>query len=44
MVFGSDVNATDGPEMHEMELKVLRKGFARVLTAVEMMAEFEKTK
>lgn len=44
VAFGSDVNATDSPEMHEMELKVLRKGFARVLSSVEIMAEFEKTK
>jgi nicotinamidase-related amidase len=33
VVFGSDVTSTDAPEMQEPELKVLRKGFARVLTA-----------
>lgn len=35
VVFGSDVTATDDPAMHENELKVLRKGFARVMTAAE---------
>lgn len=43
VVFGSDVNATDLPEMHEAELKVLRKGFARVLTSWEIIAELEKS-
>jgi nicotinamidase-related amidase len=33
VVFGSDVTSTDDPDMQEPELKVLRKGFARVLTA-----------
>jgi nicotinamidase-related amidase len=42
VVFGSDVNATDFPEMHEAELKVLRKGFAWVLTAGEIIAELER--
>jgi nicotinamidase-related amidase len=37
VVFGSDVTATDDPDMQEPELKVLRKGFARVLTAGEIM-------
>lgn len=36
VVFGSDVNATDDPEMQEPELKVLRKGFARVLSVDEI--------
>jgi nicotinamidase-related amidase len=31
VVFGSDLTATDDPAMQEPELKVLRKGFARVL-------------
>jgi nicotinamidase-related amidase len=38
VVFGSDVTATDDPAMHEAELMVLRKGFARVLTAAEIEA------
>ncbi|HEX2905984.1 MAG TPA: isochorismatase family cysteine hydrolase [Phototrophicaceae bacterium] len=37
VVFGSDVCSTDDPETQEPELKVLRKGFARVLTAAEIM-------
>lgn len=31
VIFGSDVTSTDNPEMHEPELKVLRKGFAKVM-------------
>jgi nicotinamidase-related amidase len=37
VVFGSDVTATDDPAQHEAELRVLRKGFARVLTASEII-------
>jgi nicotinamidase-related amidase len=37
VVFGSDVTSTDDPEMQEPELKVLRKGFARVMTAEEII-------
>lgn len=37
VVFGSDVTATDDPEMQEPELKVLRKGFAKVLTSIEIL-------
>jgi nicotinamidase-related amidase len=32
VVFGSDVTSTDDPELQGPELKVLRKGFAKVLT------------
>src|SRR5690606_8469530 len=39
VVVGSDVCATDDPTMQEPELKVLRKGFARVLLAEELIAE-----
>jgi len=42
VVFGSDVTSTDDPEMQEPELKVLRKGFAKVLTADEIMATLSK--
>lgn len=31
VIFGSDITSTDDPAMQEPELKVLRKGFARVL-------------
>ena len=37
VVFGSDVTSTDDPEMQEPELKVLRKGFAKVLTLEEII-------
>jgi nicotinamidase-related amidase len=37
VVFGSDVTSTDDPDMQEPELKVLRKGFARVMTAAEII-------
>jgi nicotinamidase-related amidase len=37
VVFGSDVNATNDPELQEAELKTLRYGFARVMTAAEII-------
>jgi nicotinamidase-related amidase len=37
VVFGSDVTSTDDPDMQEPELKVLRKGFAKVLTSDEII-------
>ena len=37
VIFGSDVTSTDDPDMQEPELKVLRKGFAKVLTAEEII-------
>jgi nicotinamidase-related amidase len=37
VVFGSDVTATDDPDMQEPELKVMRKGFAMVLSADEII-------
>jgi nicotinamidase-related amidase len=37
VVFGSDVNATDDLEMHEAELKTLRKGFGKVLSCEEII-------
>jgi len=37
VVFGSDVTATDDPEMHESELKVLRKGFTSVLSCDQII-------
>jgi nicotinamidase-related amidase len=41
VVFGSDVTATDDPAMQEPELKVLRKGFARVLSSAEIIRELD---
>jgi nicotinamidase-related amidase len=37
VVFGSDVTSTDDPDMQEPELKVLRKGFALVASADEII-------
>jgi nicotinamidase-related amidase len=37
VVFGSDVTSIDDPEMREPELRALRKWFARVLTAEEII-------
>jgi nicotinamidase-related amidase len=37
VVFGSDVTSTVDPEMQEPELKVLRKGFARVMITEEII-------
>jgi nicotinamidase-related amidase len=37
VVFGSDVTSIDDPDMREPELKVLRKNFAKVMTADEIV-------
>lgn len=37
VVVGSDVTSTNDPDLHEAELKVLRAGFARVLSADEII-------
>jgi nicotinamidase-related amidase len=37
VIFGSDVNATDDPEMQAAELKTLRRGFAKVLSCEEII-------
>jgi nicotinamidase-related amidase len=42
VVFGSDVTATDDPAIHENELKVLRKGFARVMPSDEIVAALHR--
>ncbi len=39
VVVGSDVCATDDPDLQEPELMVLRKGFARVLPCEQILAE-----
>jgi nicotinamidase-related amidase len=36
VVFGSDVNSTDDPQLQEAELKTLRRGFALVLTSEQI--------
>jgi nicotinamidase-related amidase len=38
VIFGSDVNSTDDPELQEAELRTLRRGFARIMTADEIIA------
>ena len=39
VIFGSDINATDDEAMHEAELRVLRRGYARIMTAAELVDE-----
>ena len=41
VVFGSDCNATDDPEIQEAELKTLRRGFALVITTAEILESLE---
>jgi nicotinamidase-related amidase len=36
VIFGSDVNSTDDPAQQEAELRTLRRGFARIMTAEEI--------
>jgi len=42
VIFGSDITSTDNPEIHDNELKVLRKGFAKVMTSEEIIMAIEK--
>jgi nicotinamidase-related amidase len=39
VIFGSDINATDNRDIHEAELKTLKRCFARVLTSKEIIDE-----
>ena len=39
VVFSSELNATDSQELHEAELKTLRRGYARVISTDEIMEE-----
>jgi len=39
VVFGSDLTATDDPSLQEPELKVLRKGFAKVMSLSQIIEE-----
>jgi len=43
VIFGSDINATDLPEVHEYELKTLRRAFALVVDSEEILKELKKT-
>ncbi len=38
VIFGSDINATDDEQMHDAELRVLRRGYARIMTAAEIVS------
>lgn len=37
VVFGSDVTAAHFPEFHEVELKILRRGFAKVMSLDQLL-------
>jgi nicotinamidase-related amidase len=41
VIFGSDLTATDDPDLQEPELKVLRKGFAKVLSSFQIIDELK---
>ena len=41
VIVGSDLTATDDPELHEAELKTLRKGFAMVMTSAQIIKKLE---
>ncbi len=43
VIFGSDLNATDNQEVHDAELKTLRRGYARVISLEEILAELGPT-
>lgn len=43
VVFGGDVTATDDPALQDTELQVLRKGFARVLSAAEILTSIKSS-
>jgi nicotinamidase-related amidase len=38
VVFGSDINSTDDPGLHDAEIRTLRRGYARIATAAEIIA------
>ena len=42
VVVGSDVTSTDDMVMHEQELKVIRKGFAKVMTSDEIINSLDQ--
>ncbi len=42
VVFGSDINATDLPDVHEYELKTLRRAFALVVSLEEILRRLKK--
>jgi len=42
VVFGSDITSSDLEELHEAEIKTLRRGFAKIMTCEEIIAELTK--
>jgi len=42
VVFGSDVTAAHFPALHEMELQVLRRGFAKVMSLQDLLSVLSK--
>ena len=44
VIFSSDATATHFPEMQEYELKVLRRGFAKVMTTEEILISISNSK
>jgi nicotinamidase-related amidase len=43
VIFGSDVNSTDDPEIQDAELKTMRRGFALVLSKDEIIEALTKS-
>jgi nicotinamidase-related amidase len=39
VIFGSDVTAAHFPEYHDMELKILRRGFAKVMSLDQLLKQ-----
>jgi nicotinamidase-related amidase len=38
VIFGSDVNSSDDPALHDAEIRTLRRGFARIMSSEEILA------
>lgn len=38
VIFGEDVNSSDDQDLHDAEIKTLRRGYARIMTADEIIA------
>lgn len=41
VVFGSDINSTDDRQLHEAELKTLRRGYASIASSTEILATLD---
>ena len=37
VLFGSDINSTDDPQLHDAELQTLRRGFARIMSSDDIV-------